>query len=127
MPYVHLAIAGGPFSEEELDALHRRLLDLMVDILGKKRQLTSIVIEQRTRDAWRIGGAEPAVKAHLEANVTEGTNSAENKAAFVEAAFTRLRSVLGDQLAEATYVIVREIPADAWGFGGRTQKARATA
>jgi 4-oxalocrotonate tautomerase len=35
------------------------------------------------------------------------------------------RHLAGDQpLAEASYVIVRELPAGDWGYGGQTQAAR---
>ncbi|WP_422845065.1 tautomerase family protein [Acidovorax sp. M2(2025)] len=47
----------------------------------------------------------------------------------MQAAFAELRQQLaGDgPLAEASYVIVRELPAGDWGYGGRTQQARKAA
>jgi 4-oxalocrotonate tautomerase len=62
----------------------------------------------------------------LEINITAGTNTAQQKAAFVAAAFAELQRQLGSGtgLAEASYVIVRELPASDWGYAGQTQLAR---
>jgi len=48
------------------------------------------------------------------------------KQAFIAAAFAELEQQLGygQPLEEASYVIVREVPASDWGYGGRTQAAR---
>ena len=42
------------------------------------------------------------------------------------AAFAELQRQLvpGDSLEAASYVIVREVPATDWGYGGQTQRAR---
>ena len=47
------------------------------------------------------------------------------KAAFIAAAFAELQEQLGagQPLTEASYVIVRELPAGDWGYGGHTQAA----
>ena len=53
--------------------------------------------------------------------------TAEEKAAFIQAAFAELQRQLGyytGQLEEASYVIVREVAASDWGYGGQTQLAR---
>jgi 4-oxalocrotonate tautomerase len=76
---------------------------------------------------WHIGGA-PAEQptALLEISITQGTNTQEEKAAFIQAAFAELRRQLagGGVLAPASYVVVRELPARDWGYGGITQWAR---
>jgi 4-oxalocrotonate tautomerase len=62
----------------------------------------------------------------LEISITQGTNTQEEKAAFIQAAFAELqRQLAGDGvLAPASYVVVRELPASDWGHGGRTQRSR---
>ena len=76
---------------------------------------------------WHIGG-KPVEQptALLEISITQGTNTQEEKAAFIQAAFAELqRQLAGDgALATASYVVVRELPASDWGYGGRTQQAR---
>ncbi|UUZ69802.1 tautomerase family protein [Polaromonas sp. P2-4] len=64
--------------------------------------------------------------AFLEISITAGTNTPQEKAAFIAAAFEELQRQLGagQPLEPASYVIVREVPATDWGYGGQTQAAR---
>jgi 4-oxalocrotonate tautomerase len=55
--------------------------------------------------------------------VTEGTNTPAEKAAMVAATHAALAEALPG-LPEATYVVIREIAAEGWGYGGRTQAER---
>ena len=76
---------------------------------------------------WYVGGRDvqrPTV--FLEISITAGTNSESEKAAFITAAFAELERQLGDgkPLENASYVIVRELPASDWGYGGQTQAQR---
>jgi 4-oxalocrotonate tautomerase len=83
-----------------------------------------VVIEELWPGRWFIGGRNPDVAtALLEIRVTQGTNSAEEKEAFVQGAYEELWQQLGP-LAEASYVVVQEVPATDWGYGGRTQAER---
>lgn len=108
-------------------ALAAALTAITARTLGKRAEVTAVVIEDLPSAAWAIGG-RPAVRPTvlLEIDITAGTNSAEQQAAFVEAAFDELQRQLGqgDGLEPASYVIVRELPATDWGYGGRTQRAR---
>ena len=109
------------------EALASALTDLTVQLLGKRREVTAVVIDDLPAARWLIGGATVAQPtALLEISITEGTNTEEEKAAFIAAAFAELqRKLAGDgALAAASYVVVRELPASDWGYGGRTQQAR---
>lgn len=63
----------------------------------------------------------PRPTALLEISITQGTDTPAEKAAFIEAAFAELQRQLGcgGPLEEASYVIVRELPASDWGYGGQ--------
>jgi len=86
--------------------------------------LTSVLVEQVAIIGWAIGGAQPPVAVHVDATITAGTNSAEEKARFIDCAMTLLRSVFGEELSPATYVVVSEVPAQSWADDGRTQESR---
>ena len=76
---------------------------------------------------WYVGGDEvQRPTAWLEISITQGTNTAEEKSAFVAQAYAELAAQLGGRggLEPASYVIVRELPATDWGYGGATQAAR---
>jgi 4-oxalocrotonate tautomerase len=123
MPTLQLKITP-PQSTERLGLLARRLTDLSTEVLGKRREVTAVVIEELWPGRWFIGGRNPRdPTAMLEIRVTAGTNSAEEKAQFIAAASGLLEQQLGS-LAEASYVIVQEVAATDWGYGGRTQAQR---
>ena len=106
------------------------LTQLTGELLHKRPEVTAVVVEASPR-LWTIGGVSSArPTAFLEISVTEGTNTAEEKSAFIAATYSELgRRLAGrdDGLALASYVIVRELPAADWGYGGETQAARARA
>lgn len=123
MPTLQLKIAP-PQSADRLASLARRLTDLSTQILGKRREVTAVVVEELWPGRWFIGGRQVTdATALLEIRVTQGTNSAQEKEAFVEAAFEELSQQLGP-LHEASYVVVQEVAAGDWGYGGRTQARR---
>lgn len=113
---------------ERYRQLASALTDLTVQLLRKRREVTAVVIDDLPAARWHIGGRAVAAQptALLEISITRGTNTKEEKAAFIQAAFAELqRQLAGDgPLAEASYVIVRELPATDWGYGGLTQAAR---
>lgn len=126
MPMLTLRIA--PLQNPERYAqLARALTAITASTLGKRPEVTALTVQDLPSAAFFVGGEvvqRPAF--HLEVAVTAGTNTAAEKAAFVRAADAELRRQLGAGAAveEASYVIVREVPADAWGYGGHTQAAR---
>lgn len=122
MPFVRLTVTPAPTPEAA-----RRLAEgatrLMAEILGKKVELTSVLVEAPGVAAWTIGAATQPRAAHLEALVTEGTNNEEEKRTFLRRAMELLNAELAP-LPEATYVVVRDIPAGDWGYGGLSQADR---
>lgn len=123
MPTLQLKITP-PQSAERLGLLARRLTELSTEVLGKRREVTAVVVEELWPGRWFIGGRNPReATALLEIRVTQGTNSAREKEDFVAAAWEELQQQLGP-LEEASYVVVQEVPASDWGYGGRTQAAR---
>lgn len=108
-------------------ALADALTRITAQTLGKRPEVTAVIIDGVPPGQWFIGG-RPAQRATawLEVNITAGTNTDVQKAAFIEAAFAELQHQLApdDSLELASYVIVHELPAADWGYGGRTQQAR---
>jgi 4-oxalocrotonate tautomerase len=123
MPTLQLKLTP-PQSAERLQLLARRLTELSARVLGKRREVTAVVVEELWPGRWFVGGRNPAeATAMLEIRVTEGTNSVAEKEDFIAAAWEELQQQLGP-LEEASYVVVQEVPASDWGYGGRTQAAR---
>ena len=126
MPTLNLKIA--PLQNpERYQSLARALTAITAEILGKRPAVTAVIIDNLPAAQWYIGGEDvqrPTVM--LEISITQGTNTPAEKAAFVRAAWEELQRQLayGGPLEEASYVIVRELPAGDWGYGGRTQLER---
>lgn len=126
MPFLRLTLAGSAPDPALCSAAAAEAAALMADILGKRRELTSVLVERLPQAIVHIGDALPPLAAHLEANITLGTNSEEEKRRFIAAAFALLERYFGS-LPEATYVILRDVPATDWGYAGRTQAERKAA
>jgi 4-oxalocrotonate tautomerase len=111
-------------------ALAEALTRITAEELGKSAEVTAVVIDDVPAARWHVGGTDvQRPTAMLEIGITQGTNTAAQKAAFIERAFAELEAQLGHRqgLELASYVIVRELPASDWGYGGQTQAARALA
>lgn len=122
MPFLRLTLTG-PIPDANRAAIGAGLTALMASRLHKKAELTALLIDSPSQGRWSIGGRAVPVAAHLEVSITAGTNSAEEKAGFIADAMALLRAQTG-LLPEATYIVIRELPASDWGYDGRTQESR---
>lgn len=126
MPTVNLKLA--PLQNPgRYRQLAQALTALTAELLGKRREVTAVMIEDLPAARWYMGADEvQRPTALLEISITAGTNTALEKAAFIAAAYAELERQLGagGPLEEASYVIVRELPATDWGYGGATQQLR---
>ena len=126
MPTLNLKISPlqNPSRYRSLAAALTRLTALHLD---KRPEVTAVMIDDVPAARWHIGGTDvTGPTAFLEISITAGTNTPQEKAAFIAAAFDELQNQLGlgQPLASASYVIVREVPVGDWGYGGQTQAAR---
>lgn len=127
MPFINVKIAGPTLAPEQVRRLQTGVTEMMAGVLRKKPELTSVLVEQLPPSGWSIGNRPASLAAHLDAKITEGTNTPDEKARFIVEANALLKAVLGPTLPVATYVVVDEIPGDAWGYDGLTQAHRAVA
>lgn len=125
MPFARLTLHPAPAPQQGAQ-LAQDLAALIAADLAKRHDLTSVLVETPATVAWTIGAGQPPAAAHLEVCVTAGTNDPAQKRAFVRNAMAVLAAAVPG-LPMATYVVVREIPAGDWGFGGQTQAERARA
>jgi len=126
MPFLHIRIAPRRGTQVDAAALACDFTRMAADLLGKRADLTSVRVERIEPGDWFIDGVPGERRlptGHVQIQVTQGTNTAAEKAAFVARAYERLAAAMGP-LHPASYVVVDEIAADAWGYGGRTQAAR---
>ena len=125
MPFVTIKTAGPGLTASQVERLQTGATRLMAGTMRKKAELTAVLVEQVPATGWSVGGVPVPVAAHLDVKVTAGTNTAEEKARFIAEAAALLKEVLGaEALPVATYVVIDELPADAWGYDGLTQEQR---
>lgn len=127
MPTLRLQVAP-LLNPERYTALGAALTRITAQVLHKNPQVTVVMVDDLPPARYAVGGhAAAAPIACLEVSITAGTNTAIEKSQFVRDAYTELQRQLGtngNPLHEASYVIVREIPATDWGYGGMSQAAR---
>ena len=101
--------------------------DLTARILRKDPKVTAIIVKAVDAADWFAGGrslAEQGLASYwLDIHVSEGTNTKDEKAAYLAAMFERMAGILGPLHSE-TYLHVDEVKGDAYGFGGLTQERR---
>lgn len=101
--------------------------DLTAGILRKDSRVTAVIVKAVDASDWFAGGRSLAEQNRasfwLDVHVTEGTNTKDEKAAYLAAVFKRMEELLGP-LHEESYAHVDEVRGDAYGFGGLTQERR---
>ena len=121
MPYVSATLQAAP-SAELTSRVIAALTDLTVDVLGKERARTTVVVQYVPGGQWARGGsALPGRGYFVEVKVTAGTNLRDEKARYVREVNRALQFLLGEA---SGYVAVEELPADSWGHAGETQEVR---
>jgi 4-oxalocrotonate tautomerase len=101
--------------------------ELTAKILHKDPKVTAIIVRSVDAADWFAGGkslAEQKLASYwLDIHISEGTNTKDEKAAYLAAVFARMAELLGP-LHNETYLHVDEVKGDAYGFGGLTQERR---
>jgi 4-oxalocrotonate tautomerase len=126
LPFLDVKVSRGGTAPEAA-AIAAELTRITSVLLGKRREVTAVAIEWIPAEQWFIGGealAQSRLRSFfLKIEITTGTNTKDQKAAFVAAVFAAMEEQLGP-LAPASYVVIQEVSADAWGYAGRTQEFR---
>ena len=126
MPVLQLKVSP-PQHPDTYARLAESLTLLTAQYLGKRQEVTAVLIDELLAGRWRVNSQlVEAATFYLDISVTAGTNTAPEKAAFIDAVFAEMQSQIGrgQPLEPASYVAVRELPATDWGYGGQTQQAR---
>src|SRR5476649_492485 len=127
MPILNVTLSSAPDAAQSA-RIAATLSQLTEQILRKDATLTSVAIGHVDPGHWFIGGAALAQQRKssflLDILVTDETNTATQKAAYIDAVFSAMRELLGE-LHEVSYIHVHDARAAAWGYGGLTQQFRA--
>ncbi len=126
MPIITISVAAKPDG-----ALSRRLADQVSGLtrshLKKDPTITAIIIQYADPEHWFAGGqslAEQKLASFwLDIKIVDGTNTKAEIADYMEDVFATVSRTLGPTHHES-YILVHEVPAAAYGFGGKSQEFR---
>lgn len=126
MPIINVAVTGKP-QPALSQRIAQRVTELTKSHLHKDPTVTAVAVTFIDPEHWFVGGkplaSEGANTFWLDIKVTAGTNTKQELANYIEDIFAALSGTLG-KIHEESYIHVHEIPAPAWGFGGKTQEFR---
>ncbi len=124
MPFVRITTFGSALSSEQIQRLQGGATDLMVSVMRKPIGGTAICIESVEGGGWSIAGEPVRTAAHVEATIGVGTNTPLEKARFIAEMMRLLRSVIGAELRDETYIVLHEFDHGSYGRGGLTRAER---
>jgi 4-oxalocrotonate tautomerase len=126
VPILNVKVSG-PKSPELTSQIAGLLLELTTSILKKKRELISIAIDYVDPDDWIVGGQSLSEQGkrsfYFDIKITDETNTKDEKARYIRAAFDGFATILGN-LHEESYIHVEDVRAASYGYGGLTQEYR---
>ena len=127
MPMITIQYASPQHKPDMSREVAKAVRQLSTDILHKGPEVTAAVVEEIDAAKWFV--ADKSLAEHglagfwLDIRITDGTNTREEKAAFIATAFARMNELIGP-LHNESYVHVDDVRGDAYGYGGLTQNER---
>ena len=130
MPFVNLKLVKGQVTSKQKKKLIEGITDLIVNIMGRDRDLTVITVDELGRDNWAIGGKtlehislENRIVSFVNIKVSKGTTNSDEMAMMMKATKDLLVGVLGNS-DKTNYFIIDELNSDGWGFDGLSMTDR---
>ena len=126
MPFVNVKILKNQFDESKKEKLISDLTNLIVDVMNREKDLTTIVIDEISRTSWAIGGKaiSPGTSvSFVNIKVSKGTTDSEEMA-IMQKKTKELMSRLLSNHVEENYFIIDELNPAGWGFGDITMAER---
>jgi 4-oxalocrotonate tautomerase len=126
MPIINIAASGKP--DAALSArIAKEVTEITATHLRKDPTVTAVAVTYHDPRHWFAGGkslAEHGANTFwLDIKVVDGTNTKLELEAYLKAIFAAFGRILGT-VHEESYVFVHEVPAAAYGYGGKTQEFR---
>ena len=126
MPIINVSVTGKPNAALSA-AIAKEVTELTATHLRKDPTITAVAISYFDPEHWFAGGkslAEHGTSTFwLDIKVVDGTNTKIELEAYLKAIFAAFGHLLG-AVHEESYAFVHEVPAAAYGYGGKTQEFR---
>ncbi|MBZ9767211.1 4-oxalocrotonate tautomerase family protein [Mesorhizobium sp. CA6] len=126
MPIINVSVTGKPDAKLSA-AIAREATDITAKLLHKDPTITAVAVNYIDPQHWFAGGkslAEHGTNTFwLDIKVVDGTNTKLELEAYLKAIFGAFGRLLGG-VHEESYAFVHEVPAAAYGYGGKSQEFR---
>jgi 4-oxalocrotonate tautomerase len=124
MPFVNVKLVKGQTTPDQRQGIIKGLTELIVNIMGRERDLTVITIDELGKNQWAIGGktieqpnAHHRKVSFINIKISKGTSNPEEMSKMMKETKNLMVNILGNS-EEANYFIIDELNPDAWGFDG---------
>ncbi|QKC97616.1 tautomerase family protein [Mesorhizobium sp. NZP2298] len=126
MPIINISLTGKP--DASLSArIAGEITEITARQLRKDPTITAVAVSYFDPQHWFAGGKSLAEHGSntfwLDIKVVDGTNTKLELEAYLKALFDAFDRLLGG-VHEESYAFVHEVPAAAYGYGGKTQEFR---
>lgn len=126
MPIINISLTGQP--DAGLSArIAAEVTTLTQNHLRKDPTITAVAVHYLDPDHWFAGGRsladQDANTFWLDIKVVDGTNTKPELADYIDHVFAAMGRLL-ERVHSESYALVHEVPAAAYGFGGKTQEFR---
>ncbi|WP_027057643.1 tautomerase family protein [Mesorhizobium loti] len=126
MPIINISVTGKP--DAALSArIAKEITEITATQLRKDPTITAVAVSYIDPQHWFAGGKSLADHGAntfwLDIKVVDGTNTKLELEAYLKALFDAFGRLLGG-VHEESYAFVHEVPAAAYGYGGKTQEFR---
>ncbi|PBC11420.1 4-oxalocrotonate tautomerase family protein [Mesorhizobium sp. WSM3859] len=126
MPIINISVTGKPDAKLSA-AIASEAIDITAKLLRKDPTITAVAVNYIDPQHWFAGGkslAEHGTNTFwLDIKVVDGTNTKLELEAYLKAIFEAFGRLLGG-VHEESYASVHEVPAAAYGYGGKSQEFR---
>ena len=126
MPIINISVTGKPDAELSA-AIAKDITEITAKELRKDPTITAVAVNYSDPQHWFAGGkslAEHGTNTFwLDIKVVDGTNTKLELEAYLKAIFEAFGRLLGG-VHEESYAFVHEVPAAAYGYGGKSQEFR---
>ena len=123
MPQVNINVIGTPPSDRQKAAIFTKITDLMVNVLGRTKNLVLVSLSSSPVSDWAVGGeaskANGLIGVQAVIRIIAAASSDEQKSRMIAETTAVLRRELGEPILPL-YVTFEEVLATAWGYNGRT-------
>ncbi len=121
MPFINVKV-NVLKSDELVESITEIVLDKTSNILNKKHDVTSVLVEFVSPSNWTVGEKRYST-FYFDIKITKGTNTKDQKQEYIKEVYKSFKDLLGN-ISNASYIVIDEIDADSWGFEGLTQESR---